>query len=61
MQPVIMHLVTSGVTLCGYTPPNGWAFDSGNRWADVSQPEQCSCAACAKVLRARQDAVKKTT
>lgn len=54
MQPLIVHLAVNGVALCGYTPARGWAFDTGNRWADASQPEQCSCAACAKVLQAKK-------
>lgn len=53
-----VHLTVNGVPLCGYTPPNGWAFDSANRWTDVSQPDSCNCAACARVLQAQRGARK---
>ena len=52
-EAMTVHLAVNGVTLCGYVPPNGWARDQMNRWTSTDTPEQCSCAACAKVLQAK--------
>jgi hypothetical protein len=54
---MIVHLGNNGVTLCGYMPANGWAFDA-DRWTDTSQPQSTTCSACAKVLQAQSNIKK---